>query len=51
MQNPSASLLSRFVMEAAIALLTGLIGGIVCYGSLEFGIGWTAGLQHAQGLR
>lgn len=40
MQNPSASLLSRFVMEAAIALLTGVIGGIVCYGSLEFGIGW-----------
>lgn len=40
MQNPSGTLLSRFAMEATTALLTGLIGAIVCYGSLEFGIGW-----------
>lgn len=40
MQNSSGTLLSRFVMEVATALLTGLIGIIACYGSLEFGIGW-----------
>jgi hypothetical protein len=27
-------------MEVATALCTGLLGGVVCYGSFEFGTGW-----------
>jgi hypothetical protein len=33
-------LLSRFAVEVGVALFTGLLGAIVCYGSLEFGTGW-----------
>ncbi|MDR0439883.1 MAG: tripartite tricarboxylate transporter TctB family protein, partial [Candidatus Accumulibacter sp.] len=33
-------LLSRFTVELGVACFTGLIGAIVCYGSLEFGTGW-----------
>lgn len=40
MRTTSGVLLSRFTMEVATALFTGLLGAIVCYGSLEFGIGW-----------
>ena len=40
MQTVSRTLLSRFTMEVVTALMTGLIGSIVCYGSLEFGTGW-----------
>jgi hypothetical protein len=40
MQTESGTLLSRFTMEAATALFTGLLGGVVCYGSFEFGTGW-----------
>ncbi len=40
MRSTPGMLLSRFVMEAATALATALIGAIVCFGSLEFGIGW-----------
>jgi len=40
MRTTSGVLLTRFTMEVATALVTGLIGAIVCYGSLEFGIGW-----------
>lgn len=40
MQTKSGVLLTRFAMEVATALVTGLLGAIVCYGSLEFGIGW-----------
>lgn len=40
MRTPSGVLLTRFAMEVATALVTGLLGAIVCYGALEFGIGW-----------
>ena len=40
MQTASGTLLSRFTMEVVTALLTGLTGSIVCYGSIEFGTGW-----------
>lgn len=40
MRTTSGVLLTRFTMEVATALVTGLIGAIVCYGSLEFGVGW-----------
>ena len=40
MRTASGTLLSRFTMEVATALFTGLLGSIVCYGSLEFGTGW-----------
>jgi hypothetical protein len=40
MRTESEPLLSRFTMEVAVALFTGLIGVIVCHGSLEFGTGW-----------
>ncbi len=40
MRTTSGVLLTRLTMEVATALVTGLIGAIVCYGSLEFGIGW-----------
>jgi hypothetical protein len=36
----SGTLLSRLTMEVAAAVLTGLIGAVVCYGSFEFGTGW-----------
>ncbi len=40
MEASSRVIVSRFTMEAATALITGLVGGIVCYGSMELGIGW-----------
>jgi len=40
MRTTSGVLLTRFTMEVATALVTGLLGAIVCYGSLEFGVGW-----------
>ena len=40
MQKASGMWLSRFTMEVATALSTGLLGALVCYGSFEFGIGW-----------
>lgn len=40
MQSTSRVLLSRFTMEVATALVTSVLGAIVCYGSLEFGVGW-----------
>ncbi len=40
MRTTSGVLLTRLTMEVATALVTGLIGATVCYGSLEFGIGW-----------
>ena len=41
MRENSANGLSRFVTEAAVALLTGTFGVAVCYGSVEAGAGWT----------
>ena len=41
MRENSATGLPRFVMEAAVALLTGAFGISVCYGSVEAGAGWT----------
>jgi hypothetical protein len=38
--STESGLLSRFTMEVATALLTGLFGALVCYGSFEFGTGW-----------
>ncbi|WP_273792716.1 tripartite tricarboxylate transporter TctB family protein [Brucella anthropi] len=32
---------SRFVIEAAVALVTGALGAAVCYGSQQAGTGWT----------
>ncbi len=32
---------SRFVIEAGVALLTGALGAAVCYGSQQAGTGWT----------
>ena len=40
MKTRSGMLLSRFAMEVATAFVTASIGAIVCFGSLEFGIGW-----------
>jgi hypothetical protein len=40
MRTASRSLLSRFAMEVATALMTGVFGAVVCYGSFEFGTGW-----------
>jgi hypothetical protein len=40
MRTESRTLLTRFTMEVATALFTGLLGGLVCYGSFEFGTGW-----------
>ena len=40
MRTTSGVLLTRFTMEVATALVTGLLGVVVCYGSLEFGTGW-----------
>ena len=40
MRTPSGTLVSRFTMEVVTALVTGLLGAIVCYGSTEFGTGW-----------
>ena len=40
MRPMSGTLLSRLTMEVAAAVLTGLIGAVVCYGSFEFGTGW-----------
>ncbi|WP_454623311.1 tripartite tricarboxylate transporter TctB family protein [Brucella anthropi] len=33
--------ISRFIVEASVALLTGGLGAVVCYGSLQAGTGWT----------
>lgn len=41
MRDNSANGLSRFAMEAGVALLTGAFGAAVCYGSIEAGTGWT----------
>jgi len=41
MQDHPQTGLSRFVMEAAVALLTGAFGAAVCIGSIEAGAGWT----------
>lgn len=41
MQEHSEKGLPRFVMEAAMSLLTGAFGIAVCYGSTEAGAGWT----------
>jgi hypothetical protein len=43
MQNPSAVLVSRFVAEVALALVTAAIGAVVTIGALEFGTGWGDG--------
>jgi hypothetical protein len=40
MQNPSAVLVSRFVAEVALALVTATLGTVVTVGALEFGNGW-----------
>jgi hypothetical protein len=40
MRTASRTLLTRFTMEVATALFTGLLGGLICYGSFEFGTGW-----------
>ena len=40
MQNPSGTLLTRLTMEIAVASVAALAGVIICYGSLEIGIGW-----------
>lgn len=41
MQEHSEKGLPRFVMEAGVAILTGVFGAAVCYGSIEAGAGWT----------
>jgi hypothetical protein len=40
MPNPSGTLLTRLTMEIAVALAAALAGALVCYGSLDIGIGW-----------
>lgn len=40
MRTTSGTVLSRFTMEVAASCLTMAVGGIVAYGSLEFGTGW-----------
>ncbi len=40
MQNPSATLVSRFAVEVATACLVMAVGALVCFGALEYGIGW-----------
>ncbi|MGV4791866.1 tripartite tricarboxylate transporter TctB family protein [Rhizobium sp. F40D2] len=41
MSENSANGLSRFAVEATVALLTGAFGVAVAYGSLQAGAGWT----------
>jgi hypothetical protein len=41
MSETSATGLSRFAMEAGVALATGAFGIAVAYGSIEAGAGWT----------
>jgi hypothetical protein len=41
MSENSANGLPRFVMEAAVAAVTGAFGAAVIYGSIEAGAGWT----------
>ncbi|WEX08731.1 tripartite tricarboxylate transporter TctB family protein [Chelativorans sp. AA-79] len=41
MSNGNGRQLSRYAMEIATAIATGLIGSAVCYGSIEIGIGWS----------
>jgi hypothetical protein len=38
-QEPS-TFISRFAVEAAFALFTGLFGIVIIYGALEFSVGW-----------
>jgi hypothetical protein len=40
MRTASQPFLTRFAMEVATALCTGLLGGLICHGSFEFGTGW-----------
>lgn len=40
MQSPTDTLVSRFAMEAAIAGFCLAVGGLVTWGSLDFGTGW-----------
>ena len=40
MRTTSGVLLTRLTMVVATAMVSALIGAIVCYGSLEFGVGW-----------
>jgi hypothetical protein len=40
MQNPSTVLVSRFVAEVGLAVVTAALGAIVTIGALEFGTGW-----------
>lgn len=41
MSEKSEGGVSRFIVEAGVALLTGVLGAAVCYGSLQAGTGWT----------
>jgi hypothetical protein len=41
MSESSAGGISRFAMEAAVAVLTGAFGAAVVYGAVEAGAGWT----------
>lgn len=40
MPGEEKSLVTRFSMEVGTAVFTGLFGGLICYGSFEFGTGW-----------
>lgn len=40
MEQETRPFVSRFAVEAAFALCTGLFGAVIIYGALEFGIGW-----------
>ena len=40
MEQETRPFVSRFAMEAAFALCTGLFGVVIIYGALEFSVGW-----------
>jgi hypothetical protein len=40
MEQETKPLVSRFVAEAAFALFTGLFGGVIIKGALEYNVGW-----------
>ena len=40
MEQETRPFVSRFVVEGAFALFTGLFGALIIYGALEFSIGW-----------
>ncbi len=40
MEQETRPFVSRFAVEAAFALFTGLFGAVIIYGALEFSIGW-----------